>query len=52
MKADCAGHQIVWEGQHKNLHSLSKYWLKHTKVDGKTQGLFDMAEDGTISPTP
>jgi len=52
VKVACAGHQIVWEGQHKNLHNLSKHWLKHTKVDGKTQGLFDMAEDGTISPTP
>ncbi len=48
----CAGHRVVWEGQHKNLHNLSKHWLKHTKVDGKTQGLFDMAEDGTISPMP
>lgn len=48
----CAGHSMPWEGQHSNLHNLSKHWLKHTKVDGKTQGLFDMDEDGNISPAP
>ncbi|MFD7321671.1 alpha/beta fold hydrolase [Streptomyces sp. NPDC059875] len=52
VKMACAGHQVVWEGQHKNLHNLSKHWLKHAKVDGKTHGSFDMAEDGTISPAP
>lgn len=48
----CAGHSMPWEGQHSNLHNLSKHWLKHTKVDGKTQGLFDMDENGNISPAP
>lgn len=49
---ECAGHQMPWEGQHSNLHSLSKYWLAHTKVDGKTQGSFEMDENGNISPAP
>jgi pimeloyl-ACP methyl ester carboxylesterase len=48
----CAGHSMPWEGQHNNLHNLSKHWLKHTRVDGKTQGLFDMDQKGNISPTP
>ncbi|WCH96730.1 alpha/beta fold hydrolase [Streptomyces moderatus] len=52
VKMACTGHQVVWEGQHKNLHNMSKNWLKHKKVDGKTQGMFDMAVDGTISPSP
>ncbi len=48
----CAGHSMPWEVQHKNLHNLSKRWLKHTDVDGKTNGLFDMDLNGTISPSP
>ncbi|MEV6122582.1 alpha/beta fold hydrolase [Streptomyces sp. NPDC052077] len=48
----CAGHSMPWETQHKNLHNLSKYWLKHTKVDGKTQGSFVMDENGDFSPAP
>ncbi|MEU7036198.1 alpha/beta fold hydrolase [Streptomyces sp. NPDC046237] len=45
-----AGHSVVWEAQHKNVHNLSKHWLKHLKVDGKTQGVFDMAVNGDLSP--
>ncbi|GAA5609006.1 hypothetical protein Spla01_00134 [Streptomyces platensis] len=33
-------------------NTLSKHWLKHLKVDGKTQGIFDMNTKGDISPTP
>lgn len=28
---------MPWEGRPKNLHNLSKNWLKHLKVDGRTQ---------------
>ncbi|WP_419249344.1 alpha/beta fold hydrolase [Streptomyces canus] len=52
VKLDCAGHSVVWEMQHENVHDLSKHWLKHLKVDGKTQGIFDMNTDGDISPAP
>ncbi|MEU0403416.1 alpha/beta fold hydrolase [Streptomyces sp. NPDC006197] len=52
VKLACAGHSLVWEMQHKNLHNLSKHWLKHLKVDGKTQGVFDMDTDGNLSPAP
>ncbi|MFH8447629.1 hypothetical protein ACH4CD_00190 [Streptomyces fungicidicus] len=52
VKLDCAGHSVVWEMQHKNVHNLSKHWLKHLKVDGKTQGIFNMDTNGTISPAP
>jgi pimeloyl-ACP methyl ester carboxylesterase len=52
VKLDCAGHSLVWEMQHKNVHNLSKHWLKHLKVDGKTQGIFDMNTNGDISPAP
>ncbi|MFF9915243.1 alpha/beta fold hydrolase [Streptomyces sp. NPDC013457] len=52
VKLACAGHSVVWEQQHKNVHALSKHWLKHLKVDGKTQGVFDMAVDGVLSPVP
>ncbi|MEU3481626.1 alpha/beta hydrolase [Streptomyces sp. NPDC033754] len=52
VKLACAGHSVVWEMQHKNVHNLSKHWLKHLKVDGKTQGVFDMDTDGNLSPVP
>lgn len=52
VKLDCAGHSVVWEMQHKNVHNLSKHWLKHLKVDGKTQGIFNMDTNGAISPAP
>ncbi|WP_406063209.1 alpha/beta hydrolase [Streptomyces sp. NBC_01077] len=52
VKLACAGHSVVWEMQHKNVHHLSKHWLKHLKVDGKTQGVFDMDTDGNLSPAP
>ncbi|KQX12917.1 alpha/beta hydrolase [Streptomyces sp. Root431] len=52
VKLACAGHSVVWEMQHKNVHNLSKHWLKHLKVDGKTQGVFDMDTDGNLSPIP
>ncbi|MEV5379364.1 hypothetical protein AB0L26_25835 [Streptomyces nondiastaticus] len=48
----CAGHSMPWEVQHKNLHNLSKHWLQHTKVDDKTEGRFEMDENGNISPAP
>ena len=52
VKLACAGHSVVWEMQHKNVHNLSKHWLKHLKVDGKTLGVFDMDTDGNLSPAP
>ncbi|MCT4352360.1 alpha/beta hydrolase [Streptomyces sp. Je 1-79] len=52
VKLACAGHSVVWEAQHKNVHHLSKHWLKQLKVDGKTQGVFDMDTDGNLSPAP
>lgn len=52
VKLACAGHSVPWEMQHKNVHNLSKHWLKHLKVDGKTKGVFDMNTNGDISPAP
>ncbi|MFF8401642.1 alpha/beta hydrolase [Streptomyces sp. NPDC015684] len=48
----CAGHSMPWEIQHKNLHNLSKNWLKHLAVAGKTQGRYEMDLNGDISPEP
>ncbi|MEV6331091.1 alpha/beta fold hydrolase [Streptomyces sp. NPDC051909] len=50
VKLECAGHTVIWEQQHKNVHNLSKYWLKQLKVDGKTQGVFEMSTNGDLSP--
>ncbi len=52
VKLDCAGHSVVWEMQHEHVHDLSKHWLKHLKVDGKTQGIFNMNTNRDISPAP
>ncbi|MFE7553736.1 alpha/beta hydrolase [Streptomyces gardneri] len=52
VKLACAGHSLVWEMQHKNVHNLSKHWLKHRSVDGQTQGVFDMNTEGDITPAP
>ncbi|MDT9690121.1 alpha/beta fold hydrolase [Streptomyces sp. P9(2023)] len=52
VKLACAGHSVVWETQHKNVHNLTKHWLEHLKVDGKTLGVFDMNTNGDISPAP
>lgn len=52
VKLASAGHSVVWEVQHKNVHHLSQHWLKHQKVDGKTQGVFAMAVNGDLSPIP
>lgn len=38
--------QVIWGGE------LSAHWLKHTKVDGKTHGIFVMDENGVLSPEP
>ncbi|MGY1500514.1 alpha/beta fold hydrolase [Streptomyces sp. QTS52] len=48
--AECAGHSMPWEGQHKNLQNLSKNWLNQLKVDGQTHGRFTMDQSGNISP--
>ncbi|MFI1658613.1 alpha/beta hydrolase [Streptomyces sp. NPDC020472] len=52
VKLACAGHSVPWEMQHGNVHELSKHWLKHLKVDGKTNGVFDMDTAGNLSPAP
>ncbi|WP_353938345.1 alpha/beta fold hydrolase [Streptomyces ficellus] len=46
------GHNMPWERQHQNLHNLSKQWIEHRQVDGKTTGRFVMDHNGTISPAP
>ncbi|MGP3947904.1 alpha/beta fold hydrolase [Streptomyces sp. 7N604] len=46
----CAGHSMVWERQSKVLHRMSKQWLKHTTVEGLTNGSYDVDEDGVLTP--
>ena len=47
---DCAGHYMVWEGQRKMLHHISKEWPKHGAVDGDTTGIFFVDTEGVIHP--
>jgi pimeloyl-ACP methyl ester carboxylesterase len=49
-RVPCAGHQMVWERQSKVLHRMSKQWLKHTAVEGLTNGSYDLDEDGVLTP--
>ncbi|MFE9930944.1 alpha/beta fold hydrolase [Streptomyces sp. NPDC005533] len=51
-KVACAGHQIPWERASKHVHHLSREWLKHTAIEGHTQGSFLMDKEGNITPAP
>ena len=51
-RVDCAGHYMVWEGQRRVLHHISKEWLKHGAVEGYTTGRFSVDTEGVISPLP
>jgi len=48
-KVDCAGHYMVWEGQRRVLHHISKEWLKHGAVDERTTDIFSVDTDGRIT---
>ena len=49
-RVDCAGHYMVWEGQRRVLHHISKEWLKHGAVEGLSNGIFSIDTEGEIHP--
>ena len=49
-RVDCAGHYMVWEGQRRVVHHISKEWLKHGAVEGLTNGIFSIDTEGEIHP--
>jgi len=46
----CASHFMPFEGQARNLHELSLYYLRHGTVDGVSHGRFYMDTTGTLTP--
>lgn len=50
LTVQCAGHFMVWEGQRKVLHHVSKQWIKHAAVEGYRTGRFFVDTDGVIRP--
>ena len=50
IRVDCAGHYMVWEGQRRVLHHISKEWLKHLAVNEQTTGIFSVDTEGEIHP--
>jgi len=50
-KVQCAGHFMVWERQRSVLHHISKEWLTHGAVEGRTNGCFFVDTEGVVYPT-
>ncbi|MFE7956169.1 alpha/beta fold hydrolase [Streptomyces sp. NPDC057413] len=45
-----SGHSMVWETAAQALHTMSKQWLKHHKVEGLTSGSYFRDADGALTP--
>lgn len=45
---DCASHFLPWESQHVYLLQASLEWLEHTRINGKSVGMFEVEPNGHI----
>jgi pimeloyl-ACP methyl ester carboxylesterase len=52
VEVPCASHFLVWETNHKILHTASKQWLRHGSLSGVRQGVFTVDADGELVPAP
>jgi pimeloyl-ACP methyl ester carboxylesterase len=52
VEVPCGSHFLVWEGNHKMLHTASKHWLRHGSLSGVRQGVFTFDADGNLIPMP
>ena len=48
VKVACASHFMLWERQHKTLHSASLEWLRDGKFMGATRAMFEADADGKV----
>lgn len=49
IKVACAGHSMPWENRAKDLHYMTREWLKHTVVAGLMSGSHALDMNGTRS---
>jgi alpha-beta hydrolase superfamily lysophospholipase len=52
VEVPCASHFLVWETNHKILHTASKKWLRHGSLKGVRQGVFTLDADGRLTLVP
>ncbi|MEV7024267.1 alpha/beta fold hydrolase [Kitasatospora sp. NPDC093558] len=50
IRVACAGHQMVWETRAKDLHTMSREWLKNRTVDGLKSGSYALDTNGNFTP--
>jgi pimeloyl-ACP methyl ester carboxylesterase len=46
----CAGHRLVWEGQHLLLLRASEEWLRDGTFAGHRTGSFSVDREGQVHP--
>jgi len=52
VEVPCASHYLVWETNHKILHTASKQWLRNGSLSGVRQGVLTLDADGNLVPIP
>jgi len=52
LEVPCASHFLVWETNHKILHTASREWLRKGSLKGVRQGVLTVDADGEIVPVP
>ncbi|WP_395372623.1 alpha/beta fold hydrolase [Streptomyces tubercidicus] len=52
IKVACAGHSMPWESRAKDLHHMTRDWLKHTAVAGHKSGSYALDTDGNYTIAP
>jgi hypothetical protein len=52
IKVACAGHSMPWENRAKDLHHMTREWLKHTAVAGLKSGSYALDMNGNYTNVP
>ena len=52
VEVPCGSHFLVWENNHKILHTASKQWLRNGSLAGVRRGVFTVDADGELVPRP
>ena len=52
LEVPCASHFLVWETNHKILHTASREWLRKGSLKGVRQGVLTLDADGRLIPVP
>lgn len=48
----CADHMMPWENLAKDLHHMTRDWLKHTAVAGFKNGSYTLDANGEFHSAP